>query len=546
MDDSPSQHSSGGLSSQRFAARSVCALLITITFAFQVGRLTHFHSTDVHTQLPFFGANDSSQWATVCALGDEGTYVLDHICFDASGDPINGWHTRDLVQHRGEDGNIHYYSSNPTLLPMIMAGEYWLIRDLTSATFDQHTFFVTRILLALTNLLPLVLAQYLLLRMIERHTLTDWALVFCAAMVCFGTFMTTFAVTLNNYLVSAVSLTVALSALLPVWYSGERAWWRFTLGGLSLGFLIANELPALSVGIIVVIGLALKDRVRVVVALLPSLLLVGVCAIATNIIAHGSWRTPDAHLRDRRVVATVPSKSNVSLIDPVVAAGFVQQTLACGLQFEGPSQLEQLVRGERWILCDGSKRSTRSVVINWALYDSEGAQIGMRPLGKWIDYDGSDWALDNVRNHDRGERSSVVYAFNVILGHHGLLSLTPAWCFSAFGCTVWMLRGNRDEKGIATMIAIVTIAVLAYYLVRPQIERDYEGSTCCFRQMIWLTPLWLLSLAPALDILSQSVMGRAIGIATLFVSVFSSHYSAGNPWSSPWVFDCCVALGILE
>jgi len=42
------------------------------------------------------------------------------------------------------------------------------------------------------------------------------ARLFGAASACFATFMTTFAVTLNNHTVAAISLTIGLAAIVPI------------------------------------------------------------------------------------------------------------------------------------------------------------------------------------------------------------------------------------------------------------------------------------------------------------------------------------------
>jgi hypothetical protein len=85
--------------------------------------------------------------------------------------------------------------------------------------------------------------------------------------------------------------------------------------------------------------------------------------------------------------------------------------------------------------------------------------------------------------------------------------------------------------------------VLAFYLTRPQIDRNYGGGTCCLRWLLWLTPLWLLTMLPAADWLAKSRWGISVAIAFLAISVFSAHYAADNPWSDPWIYDYWTQLG---
>src|SRR3989442_5383195 len=101
-------------------------------------------------------------------------------------------------------------------------------------------------MLVLTNVLPLAAALWLLARIIDGFGATDWGRIFAVAAACFATFMTTFAVTLNNHTVAVVSLIVGLAVVIPIFRDDSRDWWRFAVAGLSFGFLSANELPALS------------------------------------------------------------------------------------------------------------------------------------------------------------------------------------------------------------------------------------------------------------------------------------------------------------
>jgi hypothetical protein len=122
------------------------------------------------------------------------------------------------------------------------------------------------------------------------------------------------------------------------------------------------------------------------------------------------------------------------------------------------------------------------------------------------------------------------------------------WLLSAAGCMLWLARSARFDLRwtIAATTLLITIVVLGFYLSRPQIDRNYGGGTCCLRWLIWLTPLWLLTLLPAADWLIRSWWGRAMLLALLAVSVFSACYAADNPWSHPWIFDYWTAMGWIE
>ena len=78
------------------------ALLIAISTALMLARIARVDSADPKSPTPFQSANDRSRWATIRSLGDDGTYVIDHIIFDKQGNRVRGWHTIDLRLKRGK------------------------------------------------------------------------------------------------------------------------------------------------------------------------------------------------------------------------------------------------------------------------------------------------------------------------------------------------------------------------------------------------------------------------------------------------------------
>ncbi len=156
----------------------------------------------------------------------------------------------------------------------------------------------------------------------------------------------------------------------------------------------------------------------------------------------------------------------------------------------------------------------------------------------WYNYEGSYW-LHPVAN-DVGEPSRSRYAFHVLIGHHGLFSLTPVWCLSMLG--TWLLIADRKHYATALAIIGLTCMCLVFFIVlRPTGDRNYGGNTCGFRWMIWLIPLWLVALIPAADRVVQMPRMRWVALVLLLVSVFSACYPGMNPWTHPWIFQWMVA-----
>ncbi len=183
---------------------------------------------DVGIQRPFLSANDRSRWCTLRALVEPEMRVAAEVGTDKNGKPRYvwvwyaidkvlaqpGWETIDMVKHslpsHGPGGREYLYSSKPPLLPTLMALPYWVIYMATGATLGSHPYEIGRALLILYNAVPLLVYFLLLARLIERFGKSDWGRIFTMAAAVFGTFLTTFAVVLNNHLPGAISALVEL------------------------------------------------------------------------------------------------------------------------------------------------------------------------------------------------------------------------------------------------------------------------------------------------------------------------------------------------
>lgn len=139
---------------------------------------------------------------------------------------------------------------------------------------------------------------------------------------------------------------------------------------------------------------------------------------------------------------------------------------------------------------------------------------------------------------DRGEPSPAAYAFHVLVGHHGIFSLTPVWLLSLAGLAVLLAR--RDPPGtqvrwLAAAIFACTVICLAFYVTRPLEDRNYGGTATGFRWALWFAPLWLYAMLPAADAFAATRPRRWLAAALLAVSVVSASYPTWNPWTLPWL-----------
>jgi hypothetical protein len=508
-------------------------LLIVTSAASMIGRIASVRAPTGET--PMLSANDRSRWCTIRALAEDGTYAIDRLV--AIRHPETNrryWRSIDMVRHRGPDDREHYYSSKPPLLPTLLAGQYWLIRAVTGANLGDHPFFVMRTMLVITNVLPLLLYFFVLCGLVRRIADSEHTVLFTMAAATYGTFLTTFAVTLNNHLVAAICVLLATAMVLRISGGARNGWW-FAGAGLLSAFAAANELPALSFLACAALVLAWHSLRRTLLAFLPAVALVAAGFFGTNYLAHGTWRPAYAHRSDGRVVATLPSNAQNGLDETQLTDDTRAHLQRQGITLSDQALIVEDRPGARWVLWDrvGARR--------FALVHAEEA-IEVRQWGNWYDYPGSYWRTDR-QGVDRGERSRLVYAAHTLVGHRGIFSLTPIWILSVIGCLALARGTDRGWKLFGILVLVLTIVCLAFYISRPLLDRNYGGVSCGFRWMFWLIPLWLLAMVPSANVLLRTTWGTILALFLLAVSVFSATYAAGNPWSHSWLFHLGTAAG---
>jgi len=492
-------------------------------------------------QRPFLSGNDRSRWMTVRALVDHGTYEIDQTY------EWPNWDTLDMVRHVGADGKMHSYSSKPPLLATLLAGEYWVIKQVTGWTFKEHPYEIGRFMI-LSWHLPLLLIFYVLLvKTAERYAQQDWTRIFIVAAGVFGTLLTTFAIALNNHLPGAVCAMVALYCGLRILWDGERGSKYFFLAGLVGAFMVANELPALAAFAVLGAWLLWQAPRPTLTIFTPAALAVAAGFFGTNYLAHGEWRPaydyrnyqPDV-TKPLMTLAGQPDSERAALVaelDKKKLPELLQQEFAKATQFSADTEVAVRIPGQYWWVMDRE---------NEKVYSLELLPEGWRALlwNSWYHYvftynmDGkiqkrmSYWFTPG--GIDRGEPSRMNYAINVLVGHHGIFSLTPIWILTVIGLFRW--SGPRG-RAFAASIAAISLVCLTFYIFRPTEDRNYGGTSSGFRWAFWFAPLWLTAMLPALDAAAKARWSRIACLVLLGFSVLSVSYPAWNPWSHPWLWN---------
>jgi len=411
---------------------------------------------------PFLSANDRSRWLTIRALVERGSFAIEDLVVEP------GWDTIDAVVHNDAQGTPHLYSSKPPLLPLLLAGPYWLANRLTGWTLADHPFELGRGLMLLYGLLPLAITIVFTSKLVERIGTTDFGRIYAVALICFGTFLGSFAVVLTNHLPAAACVAVSGWGCWRIGIDGARSSGLFVVTGLTAALAAAFDLPALA-WTAAVIGLSGLAAFRQTLTLMvPAVILVAAASLAANHAAHGTFEPAYAHRR-----------------------------------------------GEE----------------NW--YDYEFTlPDGRRITSYWRDPHGID----------RGEPSLSRYAVHAVVGHHGILSLTPAWLLVPAGIGI-LAGGDRRRRAAAIAIGAMSLVVIGFYLTRDAGDRNYGGMTSCFRWVLWLAPLWVAAVVPMADRLAGSRGGRLVAGLLLAASCMSAAYPTWNPWVHPWIFDWMAHAG---
>lgn len=148
----------------------------------------------------------------------------------------------------------------------------------------------------------------------------------------------------------------------------------------------------------------------------------------------------------------------------------------------------------------------------------------------------------NPRDLDASQESPIEYLFHCVLGHHGLLSLTPVLCLSVVGCCMALGRNSDTvRKSIILTGAVLSAITLGFYLTRTQ-NYNYGGNSVGLRWMLWLSPFWWIAMAPVLEKFSRRG-SQNFALTLLLISMLSVGWSLNRPWKPSWLFEQMQTAG---
>ena len=426
---------------------------------------------------PMFGSNDRSRWATVRSLVDEGTYVIGR---REEGKPDTGIIFEDgyqsldkvMIPETGE-----FYSSKPPLLTTLIAGEYWLLKKCFGWSIVRDRWLVVCTILLTVNVLPFAFYLLLLAKLIDRFGTTDFGKLLSFTTACVGTFLTTFATTLNNHSPAAYCVVFALYPLLR---SGAESRRGLLIAGFFAGVVPTMDLPAAAFSAALLVPLLWIRPRQTLLYFLPAMLVPVAALFACNYAALGRF---------------LPAYSD----------------------FGGP------------------------------MYEFAGSHWQKLKLVKQgIPQKGIDFA----------DEPKGVYAFHLLLGHHGWFSLTPVFFASLVGIALLVRQSVPTVRTVlirkvppgepvfnmpilGAMTAVISLVVMTYFVFK---TNNYGGFTSGPRWFFWMIPLWLIAGLPGIDRIGRSRAGRVSLAILLGFSVLAVFFPAWNPWRPPWILQAFERL----
>jgi hypothetical protein len=575
------------------STRTIGWWMITLALALQAARILGI--TAVNNEVPFLSANDRSRWAAIAALTQEGRWEIDSVVeiLDSKG-KSKLWNTIDMVRHQGADGQEHSYSSKPPLLTLMLAAVTKPVMMATHAwrgkTLTEDPFLVCRIVLILVNLIPLALWWCWLHRWLESHVPRPWTRHVVLSLAIWGTFLTTFVVTLNNHLHGAIFFSISLALAWQILRAAQTqmsAPWNTWLSlGIAAALCVACELPAMAWAAAIGAIVFLADPKRMLIGFGIGSASIATAFLLTNLWAHGDWRPPYSHRGlgekigqveldlsslqaaiDRKdelkAIKELPEQNQwIELIGKQLADSKLSITSGAKVipaRLDGVFQVFDETTSQRVALSTQKPPAANPKADgSWNIYAWD----------DWYDYPKSYWLPGNKKGVDLGEPDRWAYLMHFTIGHHGLLSLTPIWLWSILGGFIWLAKGKKaldnspdyrcesmetnqlqglkrwvlSEHGIAAAMMLVTLACAIFYTTRDIEDRNYGGVSSGFRWLFWMIPGWIWLAIPAIDRSASKPFWRGLVYLAIALGIIAAVIPWANPWSHPWPYRILIWL----
>lgn len=243
--------------------------------------------------VPMFSSNDKSRWATVRALVHDKTYVIGKR--NVPNDPKSDTGIKTEPAYASTDVVLNpdtqeFYSSKPPLMATIVAGEYWVLNRAFGWDIVRDRWLVIPTIVLTWNVIPFAVYLVLLGRLIDNVGKTDYGKLLAFATAALGTFLTTFAGSLNNHGPAAFCVLFACYPLLKaVAENRDMKPWEYALCGFFASFTATFELPALALVAALGVPLLIAHPRNTLLYFVPCAALPMAALYGCNYIALGTF-----------------------------------------------------------------------------------------------------------------------------------------------------------------------------------------------------------------------------------------------------------------
>ena len=474
-------------------------------------------------------ANDRSRWATVATLVENNTFVIDDV--DRRRGKLGNWGTIDKVYHSDRKGREHFYSSKPPLYTTIVAIQYWLLKQVTGLNIFEAPMLTIKILTFINQGLVFALILILLARIGHQEITNNHLYYLYLTALSFGTFLSTFAVSLNNHLPAALFSLLAVLECRRISLQPHNHPARFVLIGFYCAMTVTFELPSLAFLCLVGIWLLTISIRNTIFIGVPAIAVVAFLYLGINYLAHDSWRPPYTHRSDGKVLEVLSLEDGDSLVAGILPDNL--DLLTESMPGMGNYRVEEHPSQGRWRIFDYSNNVRYALVRKGTTYE-------LRVWDNWYDYEvagrKSYWLPGQAEGVDLGETSRSKYLLHLTVGHHGFFSLTPIWIFGLLGILLAFRAQHAFWTPLSRITLSITLILFLFYVMRPLQDRNYGGVASGFRWMFWIVPLYALHLPRGLNAVSKSFFLTVLFIIAVAISIYSAHYAILNPWQNPWPY----------
>jgi hypothetical protein len=172
-----------------------------------------------------------------------------------------------------------------------------------------------------------------------------------------------------------------------------------------------------------------------------------------------------------------------------------------------------------------------AAALAWTQYLAIGTPLPTYAQAAWYEFAGSYWL--NPGNIDLADEPKLLYAANLLVGHTGILSLTPVLVLGWIGMvrtatgSPAMTPSRSAARALAALTLTLTLVTFAFYVFRTE---AYGGKTVGPRWFFWLVPLWLLTMLPEADRWASRRRLRLVAGVLLVISIATASFALANPW----------------